>query len=128
MIYLLTLLLKTRNKLYTTTLACITENMKIDIINRIKSDFEKDSNKALEILKNRLKELEYLDNDRIIRCIIYLSKGSIKELNNFINVAQQDLRDVMMFAEYKEGSNFENFKRLRDFNKTFEECEKNVKE
>ena len=102
--------------------------MKIDIINRIKSDFEKDSNKALEILKNRLNELEYLNNDRIIRCIIYLSKGSIKELNNFINVAQQDPRDVMMMAEYKEGSNFENFKRLRDLNKTFEECEKNVKE
>jgi hypothetical protein len=31
-------------------------------------------------------------------------------------------------AEYKEGSNFENLKRLRDLNKTFEECEKNVKE
>jgi galactose-1-phosphate uridylyltransferase len=102
--------------------------MKIDIINRIKSDFEKDSNKALEILKNKLKELEYLNNDRIIRCIIYLSKGSIKELNNYIDLAKQDPRDVMMYAEYKEGSNFENFKRLRDFNKTFENCEKNVKE
>ena len=65
--------------------------MKIDIINRIKSDFEKDSNKALEILKNRLNALEYLNNDRIIRCIIYLSKGSIKELNNFINVAPKKI-------------------------------------
>ena len=102
--------------------------MKIDIINRIKSDFDKDSNKALEILKNRLKELEYLNDDRIIRCIIYLSKGSIKKLNNFIDLAQQDPRDVMMYAEYEEGSNLENFKRLRDFNKTFENCEKNVKE
>ena len=102
--------------------------MKIDIINRIKSDFDKDSNKALEILKNRLKELEYLNDDRIIRCIIYLSKGSIKELNNFIDLAQQGPRDVMMSAEYEEVSNLENFKRLRDFNKTFENCEKNVKE
>jgi hypothetical protein len=74
LLYLLleSLCLFNRKISYTTTLACITENMKIDIINRIKSDFEKDSNKALEILENRLKELEYLDNDRIIRCIIYL--------------------------------------------------------
>jgi hypothetical protein len=102
--------------------------MKIDIINKIKSDFGEGSNEALEILINRLEQLEYLNNDRIIRCLIYLSKGSIKELNHFIDLAQQDPRDLIMYAEYKEGSNFENFKRLRDFNKTFEDCEKNVTE
>tara|TARA_R110002049_G_C8701215_1_gene523006 strand:+ start:97 stop:408 length:312 start_codon:yes stop_codon:yes gene_type:complete len=103
--------------------------MKTDIINRIESDFRENSNKAKEIITNRVGTFEHLlKNDRIIRCIIYLSKGSIKELNHFVDIALQDPRDVMMLAEYKEGSNFENFKRLRDFNKTFEECEKNVKE
>ena len=103
--------------------------MKIDIINKIETDFGQDSNKAKEIITNRIGNFEHLlKNDRIIRCIIYLSKGSIKELNHFVDIAIQDPRDVMMYAEYKEGSTFENFKRLRDFNKTFEDCEINVKE
>jgi len=103
--------------------------MKIDIINKIETDFGQDSNKAKEIITNRIGYFEHLlKNDRIIRCIIYLSKGSIKELNHFVDIALQDPRDVMMYAEYKEGSTFENFKRLRDFNKTFEDCEINVKE
>lgn len=103
--------------------------MKTDIIDRIKLDFGKDSIKAIEILNNRINNFEHLlSNDRIIRCIIYLSKGSIRELNHFIDVAHQDPRDVMMYAEYKESSSFENYKRLRDFNKTFADCEKNVKE
>lgn len=103
-------------------------NLKTDIISRIKSDFGKDTNKAFEILQNRLKQIEYLNNDRIIRCIIYLSKGSIDELNRIIEIGKQDPRDVMSLAEYKEGSTFDNYTRIRDFNKTFEECEKNVKD
>jgi hypothetical protein len=103
--------------------------MKTDIINRIESDFGENSNKAKEIIINRIGDFEHLlKNDRIIRCIIYLSKGSIKKLNYFVDIALQDSRDVMLYAEYKQGSTFENFKRLRDFNNTFENCEKNVKE
>jgi hypothetical protein len=103
-------------------------NLKTDIISRIKSDFVQDSDKALEILETRLKQIEYLNHDRIIRCIVYLSKGSIEELNRYIGIGQQDPRDVMSLAEYKGGSTFDNYKRLRDFNKTFEECEIDVKE
>ena len=60
--------------------------MKTDIINRIEFDFGENSNKAKEIITNRIGTFEHLlKNDRIIRCIIYLSKGSIKELNHFVD-------------------------------------------
>ena len=103
--------------------------MKADIIKRIELDFGEHSEKAKQIIINKVNNFEHLlKNDRIIRCIVYLSKGSIRELNHNITIALQDPRDIMLYAEYKEGSTFENFKRLRDFNKTFENCEKNVKE
>lgn len=99
--------------------------MKTDIISRIESDFAQEADKALEILQSRLTQIDYLNNDRIIRCIIYLSKGSIEELKRYLQLGQQDPRDVMFLAEYKEGSTFDNHKRIRDFNKTFEDCEIN---
>ena len=101
---------------------------KADIIHRINFDFGQNADEAIIILQKKTDQLEYLNQERIIRCIIYLSKGSIKELNHVIGQAKQDPRDVMLWAEYEGLEKNEELKRARDFNKTFEDCENNVKE
>ena len=100
-----------------------------DIIRKIHTDFGKNSNEAFEILNNAIEKTEYLKTDRVIRCIIFLSKGDLSELHRYIDSATYDTRDVMFWAEYKKKLNGNtSLKRIRDFNNTFEESTTNVKE
>ena len=101
---------------------------KEDIIARIKGDFGNNSDKALIMLKDAIIKTDYLKTDRIIRCILFLAKGNLIELNKIIETATFDTRDVMLWAEYEKLNSDLNYKRQRDFNKSFEECSVNVKE
>lgn len=66
-------------------------------------------------------DVDYLKTDRVIRCILFLAKGNMTDLNKYIETATFDSRDVMLRAEYEKLSGEFNYKRLRDFNKTFDE-------
>jgi hypothetical protein len=99
-----------------------------DILKKIETDFQGNSKNALKIIENSIETNKFLNSERIIRCIIFLSKGDLNELNRFIEVAILDTRDVIYWAEYGKSENIEKYKRLRNFNKTFEDAEKDVKE
>ena len=103
--------------------------LKDDIIQRITLDFDDLADSAIGILQKAIAKTEYLKTDRIIRCIIFLSKGNLGKLENNIHIAISDPRDVMLYAEYEnlDDKDFK-YKRVRDFNKTFEKCTENVKE
>lgn len=94
---------------------------KDDIINRIYTDFGKESNNAFEILQRAIEKTDDLNSDRIIRCVIFLAKGNIDELHKYIKAATVDPRDIMLWAEYEASNGSADHKRLRDFDKTFEE-------
>jgi len=101
---------------------------KDDIIARINTDFGESANKATRMLIDSISKVDYLKTDRVIRCIIFLANGNLTDLNKYIETATFDTRDVMLWAEYEKLNGDLNFKRLRDFNKTFEECSTDVKE
>lgn len=101
---------------------------KDDIISRINTDFGENVNKAMTMLIDAINKVDYLKTDRIIRCIIFLAKGSLTDLDKYIEKATYDTRDVMLWAEYEKINGDLNYKRLRDFNKTFEESSNDVKE
>lgn len=103
-------------------------NLKPDILEKIISDFGDRYSKVIDILEKAFSDYDYLQNDRIIRCIIFLSEKSIQKLRQTIEVAAYDPRDVMFWAEYTNREELETPKRVRDFNKTFEESEINIKE
>lgn len=102
---------------------------KEDIIQRLTLDFDDLADSAIGILQEALAKTDYLKTDRIIRCIIFLSKGDLDKLKHNISIAISDPRDVMLYAEY-ENLNDKNlkYKRVRDFNNTFDKCTENVKE
>lgn len=101
---------------------------KDDIIERINKDFGERAEEATKMLFDAIALNEFLKIDRVIRCIIYLAKGDLTDLSKYIESAIVDTRDVMFWAEYTGITESKIPKRLRDFNKTFDKCSKNVKE
>jgi hypothetical protein len=99
-----------------------------DIRERIEFDFGDKTSEAINIIEEAIAETEYLSQDRIIRCIIFLANKDLDKLRNSIQSAIEDPRNVMLWAEYKNLGINENPKRIRDFNKTFAQSENNVKE
>jgi hypothetical protein len=101
---------------------------KDDIQQQIELDFNDMSAKAIEILGDAISKTDYLKTDRVIRCILFLSNGDIDKLRKFIDNATFDTRDVMLWAEYEKLDGEFNYKRIRDFNKTFDKCTDDVQE
>jgi len=85
------------------------ENYPTDIVDWIIDHFDADAISYVHLL------LEDLREDRLIRCALFLSKGSIKELEGAVSLGKTDYRDLIWSAEYdcKEA-------RLRDFNRPFQ--------
>ena len=101
---------------------------KDDINARIRTDFGENSNKATTMLLDAINKVDYLKTDRVIRCIIFLAKGNLTELNKYIETATFDTRDVMFWAEYVGIGENEKPKRVRDFNKAFADSSSDIRE
>ena len=99
-----------------------------DILERLRSDFGNNYEKAVIILENSVTKNDYLNHPRIIRCVIFLANKNLEGLKTSIEQAKLDKRDVMLWAEYINLKDNETPKRIRDFNRRFEDCEKDVKE
>jgi len=99
---------------------------KDDINTRIQTDFGENSIRATKMFIDVIKKVDYLKTDRVIRCIIFLAKGNLKDLSKYIETATIDTRDIMLWAEYEKLSGDLNYKRLRNFNNTFDECSSDV--
>lgn len=93
-----------------------------DIRNRIEKDFQSNAAQAIELLQERLFKTVDLQSDRIIRSVIFLSKGNLEKLKQCITSAQADPRDVMLWAEYEKQDETDDYKRMRDFSQPFERC------
>jgi hypothetical protein len=92
-----------------------------DIVKEMKIRFNSDFDFAKKILNEYLTNYEYLNSDRIIRCVIFLADYGIESFKSFLESAKGDPRDVMLWAEYENREFINNNKRVRDFNKTFQE-------
>lgn len=96
--------------------------LKDDIVIQIDTDFAQNAGKATEMLTDAINKTDYLKTDRIIRCIVFLAKGNLTDLNKYIQMAITDTRDVILWAEYEIITEEENPQKVRDFNKTFDKC------
>ncbi len=85
----------------------------------MKNRFDSDINSAKKILEEYVIKYEYLDSDRIIRCIVFLADNGLESFKSYLESAKGDPRDVMWWAEYKNHDSLEDSQRIRDFNKTF---------
>ncbi|HLN96079.1 MAG TPA: hypothetical protein VK183_10640 [Flavobacterium sp.] len=91
-----------------------------DISTRIQTDFSENAAEAAKRLRNAILQTDYLRTPRVIRCIVFLAKGNLAELDRFIETAVYDPRDVMLWAEYEGAYANGNLRRVRDFNNSFD--------
>lgn len=91
-----------------------------DIIEKIGSDFAKDTEKAFNIIDEALSEFEYLRSARIIRCILFLANKDIPQLYRSIDNASTYPDDVIVWAEYINKASLAERKRVRNFKKRFD--------
>ena len=87
----------------------------------MKIRFTSEYDTANKILTEYLTKYDYLNSDRIIRCVIFLANNEIESFKSFLKSAKGDPRDVMWWAEYENRESLDNNKRVRDFSKTFQE-------
>ena len=100
-----------------------------DIIQEMQIRFESKYSTAQKMLIKYIRENEYLDSDRIIRCIIFLSGNGIESFESYLESVKGDPRDVIWWAEYERPKNAtDNTRRIWDFNKPFKwYCKKDEK-
>lgn len=91
-----------------------------DIIIEMKSKFKSDFNSVITILMDYLSKYEYLNSNRIIRCVVFLAKNDIESFKYYLESAKIDPRDVIWWAEYHSEGLVTN-RRTRDFGKPFSE-------
>ena len=98
-----------------------------DIRYKIELDFGDKASDVCKILDEAISRTDYLNSNRIIRCILFLAGKNIDNLKKNIQTAEYDPRDVMFWAEYTNRGQGQTPTRIRDFNKTFEESETVIK-
>jgi hypothetical protein len=87
-----------------------------DINDKVSYGFEKDEQNAIfEMLTNLNIDVKSL---KILRCIIYLSKGNFEYLKYYCERARTDYRDVIYWSEYDNSD-----LRVRDFDMPFSKNE-----
>lgn len=87
-----------------------------DIITRIERDFAKsDAASVVELMSELSGEGNATFTDRVLRCLVYMSKGSVPDLTHAVELARTDWRDIIYFAEYDE-----NDVHARDLSKPFQ--------
>lgn len=84
-----------------------------DIIKKIQQDFNEQSHLVFDLLQDSIYLLG-TESFRVTRSILYLSDGNLESLKSFVQVAIQDYRDLLYWAEYDKD------KHARNFNKPFE--------
>jgi hypothetical protein len=85
-----------------------------DILNRIESDYGKNSGEAKIKIQELIKSNKEFRSHRIVRAIIYAGNKDIVHLKKMIELTRTDWRDLLMNAEYEYPE-----KRVRDFNNEF---------
>lgn len=87
-----------------------------DIWGKVNRDFEtpEEAALALSVLNDFVEQNRELSSDRILRCIVFLANGDLDRLEEALDLAIRDYRDLIVRAEYNEKN-----ERVRDLNRPF---------
>jgi hypothetical protein len=81
----------------------MSRNISTKVLNKIKKYWpDQDPERIIKILQGYGQEKYEEDSPRIQLAIIKLSDGDLDKLEEYVNLAKRDYRDVLAFAEYPE--------------------------
>lgn len=92
------------------------EPLPSDVVEQLRHDFG-DSADVVALLLLACRRLGSSDfiGDRLVRCIVFATRGDESRITRLIELERQDFRDVIMAAEYDALG----LRRLWDFNRPF---------
>jgi hypothetical protein len=90
-----------------------------DILNRIQTDFKENVEEATSLLGGLISKTSYINEDRVIRSVLFLAQKDITKLKSYIKAALSDPRDAVFWAEYTNHDDKHPTK-INDFEKPFE--------
>jgi hypothetical protein len=75
-----------------------------DIWGKVNKDFEtpEEAALALSVLADFVDQNRELSSDRLVRCIVFLADGDLDRLEEALDLAKKDYRDLIVRAEYNE--------------------------
>jgi len=87
-----------------------------DIWGKVNKDFDtpEEAALALSVLADFVDQNQELSSDRIVRCIVFVADGDLTRLEKAIDLAKEDYRDLIVWAEYNEKN-----ERVRDLTNPF---------
>jgi hypothetical protein len=87
-----------------------------DITRRVTNNFDRpdEARLVLSVLEDFQKQNPDLGSDRFIRCIVQVANGDLGRLDQAIELAVVDYRDLIVWAEYDE-----NHLQIRDLSQPF---------
>jgi hypothetical protein len=92
------------------------------IIQRVRSEAQDDAERMLGILLTFSADFPATDT-RVLRCLVFLSRGKLDALLAQVETARQDWRDTILAAEYEPTPGMKPFEgdyvRVRDFSQPF---------
>lgn len=90
-----------------------------DIGAKIRMDYPHDHEEVIRTMESFIREHDYLSDERIVRCIIHLTKQENMSIPDVLEAVSGDPRDAMFWAEYEGRQSGETPRHVRDFNKPF---------
>ena len=87
-----------------------------DIWGKVNKDFEtpEEAALALSVVADFVEQNRELSSDRIVRCIVFLADGDLDRLEEALDLAKKNHRDLLVRAEYNEKND-----RVRDLTQPF---------
>jgi hypothetical protein len=93
-----------------------------DIVQRVRNEAAAEADDMLALLRAIATEVPGV-GDRVLRCLVYLSRGSLASLSAAAETARRDWRDAIVAAEYEPRPGTKRFQgdyiQVRDFNQPF---------
>ncbi|MEI6634769.1 MAG: hypothetical protein WCP22_13270 [Chlamydiota bacterium] len=90
----------------------------ISVLQIVQRDFaEKDQQEVETILSSYGQEASEKGRERILRDILLLAKGDKKQVQELIDRAKRDYRDIIFWAEYPSESKLDTPSKIEQFNK-----------
>ena len=87
-----------------------------DIWGKVNKDFEtpEEAALALSVVADFVEQNRELSSDRIVRCLVFLADGDLDRLEEALDLAKKNHRDLLVRAEYNEKND-----RVRDLTQPF---------
>jgi len=90
----------------------------ISILQRLQREFSEEGYKSVkELFLSYVEGSEQKEHERVLLDILQLANGDVKQVQELVERAKRDYRDIILWAEYPSQSKLDRPQKIEEFNK-----------